>query len=146
MLGGEKKSASSGIHKAPLERGSSLDPLLSKPRPSSVALCGALGTLMLAASLAIYFLSVHTLFGQEFDEVVWEGFYPLFTNKAPYLAFLPTLFTTEGCIISLICVLGVGGFVWAAARKKFGLDLQMFCFAIVAGGSFHPLEALDPKA
>ena len=133
MLGGEKKSASSGAHRAPLERNSALDPLLSRPRPSSVALCGILGTLMLAASLAVYFLSVHTLFGQEFDEVVWEGFYPLFTKKIPYLAFLPALFTTEGFIVSLMCAMGLAGFVWAGARRKFGLALQMLIFSVVAG-------------
>lgn len=132
MPGGEKK-AGSGSHKAPLERNSSLDPLLSRPRASSVILCGALGTLMLAASLTVYFLSVHTLFGQELDEVVWEDFYPLFTKKVPYLVFLPSLFTTEGFIISLICALGLTGFIWAAVRKKFGLIVQMLSFAIVAG-------------
>lgn len=96
-------------------------------------LCGALGTLMLASSLVVYFLSVHTLFGQEFDEVVWEGFYPLFTKKAPYLVFLPNLFTTEGFIISFICALGISGFVWAAVRRKFALIVQMLSFAIAAG-------------
>lgn len=145
MLGGDNKSAGSGVHRAPSERSSPLDPLLSKPRPSSTALCAVLGTLMLASSLVIYFLSVHTLFGQEFDEVVWEGFYPLFTKKIPYLAFLPSLFTTEGFIISLICVLGLGGFAWTMARKKFGLALQMFCFAVVAGVSSTLWKHLTPR-
>ncbi|MBO6021071.1 MAG: phosphatase PAP2 family protein [Aeriscardovia sp.] len=145
MLGGDKKSAASGVHKAPSERSSPLDPLLSSPRPSSLVLCAVLATLMLAASLTVYFLSVHTLFGQEFDEVVWEGFYPLFSKKAPYLVFLPNLFTTEGFIISLICIMGLAGFVWAMARKKFGLALQMFCFAVVAGVSSTLWKHLTPR-
>ena len=134
MPGGERRTGAEaeGGHKAPLERGA-LDPLLSRPRASSTALCAVLGTLMLACSLAVYFLSVRTLFGQEFDQVVWNGFYTLFSTRAPYLMFLPNLFTTEGFIISLICLIGLGGFACAAARRKFGLVLQMALFAIVAG-------------
>lgn len=136
MLGGEKKmgGATDGGHKAPQERGA-LDPLLTRPRSSSTALCAVLGTLMLACSLAVYFLSVRTLFGQEFDQVVWNGFYSLFSKRAPYLMFLPNLFTTEGFIISLICAIGLAGFVCAAVRKKFGLLLQMALFAIAAGAA-----------
>ena len=133
MPGGEARmdGEAEGGHKALPERGG-LDPLLLRPRRSSVALCAALGTLMLACSLAVYFLSVRTLFGQEFDQVVWNGFYSIFSRRAPYLMFLPNLFTTEGFIISLICAVGLAGFVCAALRRKAGLLVQMAVFAFAS--------------
>lgn len=110
------------------------DPLITRPRKSSVVLDAVFGAVLLVLSGLTWFLAVRTLPGQEFDNLVWTSRGHLNVSLfQPIVRF----FTHSMYDVIIIAVLGVLAFVIAAVRKRWVLLLQMAIFVVVcAAGGF----------
>lgn len=127
---------------AEVEKGlAQIDPLTVRPRVSSCVLAVVLALICLAAAAGVYWFGVHTLQGQNFDEIVWqnlEGAVPswivVVSRALSYRATIP--------IISLLIALLA--LVVVVVRKRWWLLGQVAVFGIVAYGASW-LKRLLPR-
>lgn len=118
----DKKSAAKKMEKT------LRDPLLTRPRKSSVVLDAVFGAVLLVLSGLTWFLAVRTLPGQEFDDLVWTSRGHL---NISLLAPITNFFTHSTYDIIIIAAFGVIAFLIAVIRRRWVLLAQMASFAVV---------------
>lgn len=118
-----------------------IDPLTIHPRVSSCVLALVLALVCLASAAGIYWFGVHTLNGQSFDEIVWNGF----AGSMPgWLVAISRMLSNRLVIPIISLALALIAFVVAAVRKRWWLVGQMAVFGVVAYGASW-LKRLLPR-
>ena len=118
------------------------DPLLRAPRRSSVVLCIAFGVVLLALAALTWWVSVRTITGQQYDDLVWE------TLKDGFPALLlPVVefFTRDTYVIGLIIVIGIVSVVMVLIRRRWRLLVQLAAFALVSFLCGYTLKRILPR-
>lgn len=105
-----------------------IDPLTIHPRISSCVLALVLSLVSLALAAGIYWFGVHTLNGQSFDEIVWNGF----VGSMPGWFVAVSRALNSGLVIVIISLaLAVIAFVVAVVRKRWWLVGQMAVCGVI---------------
>ncbi|WP_300765940.1 phosphatase PAP2 family protein [uncultured Bifidobacterium sp.] len=143
----EPKNADRGDSPAELDVEGGLariDPLMVKPRRSSVVLCLVLAALLVFAAGAAWWLAVRTVDGQSYEDMVWQYF--------PSMAYGPVehvsdVFTNSAVVIAMTVVIGVAAAAITIVRRRWRLVFQMLfvaglCYAATWLKPLLPREAL----
>lgn len=127
------KPSSVSKEEAEVEKGlAQVDPLTVHPRFSSCILAILLALFCLASASAVYWFGVHTLNGQSFDEIVWQGF----GSSVPgWLLAVARALNYNVVIPAISLSIAVLAFIVAAVRRRWWLMGQMAVFGVVAYGA-----------
>lgn len=105
-----------------------IDPLTVRPRISSLVLAVVLGLLCLAGAAGIYFFGVHTLHGQNYDEISFNGL----KGAVPgWFAAVAQVLKMNGVVVVISLVVAVAALAVAAVRKRWWLLGQIVVFGVV---------------
>lgn len=115
------------------------DPLALRPRPSSVVLCTVFGVVFLGIAAAVYWLGVHTVDGQSYEDLAIMNF----ADTMP--AWLSFGNLKSGLVIGVSLAFGAAAMLVAAARKRWWLLGQLAVFAAVAFAAAKLLKPLLPR-
>lgn len=129
--GDASKDASGGEDE--IEKGlAQIDPLTIHPRVSSCILAVALALVCFAAAAGVYWFGVHTLEGQNFDEIVWQNL----KGVAPsWIVGVSQVLSYRATIPAISLLAALVAFIVAAVRKRWWLLGQIVVFGIVAYGA-----------
>lgn len=118
------------------------DPLLNRPRVSSVVLCAVLGVLAIALGFGAYWLGVHTVLGQSFEDQVFSTY----AGTMPaVMAARNFPFGISVVVIAVSLVFGAIALVVALARKRWRLAIQLAVFAALALAAGKLLKPILPR-
>lgn len=115
------------------------DPLALRPRTSSVVLCVVFGVVFLGVAAAVYWLGVHTVDGQSYEDLAIMNF----ADTMP--AWLSFGNLKSGLVIGVSLAFGAAAMLVAAARKRWWLLGQLAVFAAVAFAAAKLLKPLLPR-
>ncbi|KXA18712.1 phosphatase PAP2 family protein [Gardnerella vaginalis] len=121
---------------------SKLDPLMNRPRISTIALCGVCAVLFAASAAAVWFLAVRTSLGQSYEEMVIStfGYSAIPSTLAAILAPL----RNSIIVIVLSVLICVAALIVVIIRKRWWLLAQ--CAAILALSlAAEPLKRVLPR-
>ncbi|MDF7666085.1 phosphatase PAP2 family protein [Bifidobacterium sp. ESL0745] len=129
----DSKASKGSKDEAEIEKGlAQVDPLTVHPRFSSCILAVVLALLFLTSAAAIYWFGVHTLNGQSFDEIVWQGF----GGTVPdWIVAVAHVLNDKIVIPAISLSIAILAFIVAAVRKRWWLVGQMAVFGVAAYGA-----------
>lgn len=117
------------------------DPLLTRPRWSSVAWSAVLGVLLLLLAAGVWWASVRTVSGQMLDTVV---FLNLHAQVPGWLRLSTSVVTSRYVIEAFLVLCGLGAVVLAIVRRRWALLVQMAVF-VAAVFVAHLLKYVLPR-
>ncbi|MCH3975218.1 MAG: phosphatase PAP2 family protein [Bifidobacterium tibiigranuli] len=125
-----------------LDRGlARLDPLTVRPRMSSRILCVAFALIFAAFAAGVWWLGVHTMSGQNYDDAVYTG---LRGSIAGWFGPLTTMFTNSSLVIGLSVAIIVVAVAVAALRRRWWLLGQMAVVGLLFW-AVHYLKDVLPR-
>ncbi|WEV72587.1 phosphatase PAP2 family protein [Bifidobacterium sp. ESL0790] len=105
-----------------------IDPLTIRPRVSSSVLAIVLALLCFAGAAGVYWFGVHTVSGQNYDEISWVGL----KGAVPgWFLTLSHILQTNVVILVLSLAMAVVALVVAAVRKRWWLFGQILVLGVV---------------
>lgn len=105
-----------------------IDPLTIHPRLSSSVLAIVMALVCLAGAAGVYWFGVHTLSGQNYDEISWVGL----KGAVPgWFLTLSHILETNVVILVVSLAMAVVALVVAAVRKRWWLFGQILAFGVV---------------
>ncbi|WP_169275736.1 phosphatase PAP2 family protein, partial [Bifidobacterium moraviense] len=121
------------------------DPLVSRPRISSIVLCALFGALFLALAAGTWWLAVRTMMGQQFDDLALSSFASVMPAwlSAPTVLGLPL--GSSWLMISVAVAMAVAGLATALARRRWWLAGQIAAYAVVAYAAAKILKEVLPR-
>ncbi len=119
-----------------------VDPLLNRPRRSSMVLCIVFGVLFLALGGLAYWLGVHTVLGQSYEDQVITSY----ASRMPaFLSSTAFPFSNSLVVIITSLVMGALALVVALVRKRWWLAVQLAGFIVVAFIASRVLKPVLPR-
>ena len=118
-----------------------LDPLTVHPRMSSRVLCVAFALIFAAFAAGVWWLGVHTMSGQNYDDAVYTG---LRGSIAGWFSPLTTMFTNSSLVIGLSVAIIVVAVAVAALRRRWWLLGQMAVVGLLFW-AVHYLKDVLPR-
>lgn len=118
------------------------DPLLRAPRRSSVVLCVVLGALFIGMAALMWWETVRTTIGQQYDDLVWETFKDSFPV---FLAPIVNFFTHSTYVIAVIVAIGIVSVIMVIVRHRWRLLVQLVAFALVSFLCGYTLKRILPR-
>ncbi|MFT8704943.1 phosphatase PAP2 family protein [Bifidobacterium aquikefiricola] len=122
--------------------GVTTDPLISRPRKASIALCAGLGIAMLLLSAALWLFAVRTVTGQEYDDMVW-GYFSA-AMPAWFTAVLK-IFVHTYIDVAIVAVCVVIAVAVNIVRRRWVLLIQLAVFAVVSFAIASTLKHVLPR-
>lgn len=108
-----------------------VDPLLNRPRISSIALCVVLAIAYFAGAAGVYWAGVHTPRGQNYDDMVWL----VMRSHIPvWLSSVSALLSQEATVLVISIVLVAVAFIVMIVRKRWWLIAQGLAFGVICYG------------
>lgn len=121
---------------------SELDPLMKRPRISAILWCVAIAVLFLLSAVGLWFISVETVTGQSYEEMVISGFG---SHGVPsWLGFCLRPLSVSLVIIILGVIISVVAFVVACVRRRWWLVGQCTGIIVLAAAA-EPLKKILPR-
>ncbi|KAE8127407.1 PAP2 family protein [Bifidobacterium tibiigranuli] len=118
-----------------------LDPLTVRPRMSSRILCVAFALIFAAFAAGVWWLGVHMMSGQNYDDAVYTG---LRGSIAGWFSPLTTMFTNSSLVIGLSVAIIVVAVAVAALRRRWWLLGQMAVVGLLFW-AVHYLKDVLPR-
>ncbi|WP_434735014.1 phosphatase PAP2 family protein [Bifidobacterium tibiigranuli] len=118
-----------------------LDPLTVRPRMSSRVLCVAFALVFAAFAAGVWWLGVHTMSGQNYDDAVYTG---LRGSIADWFGPLTTMFTNSSLVIGLSVAIIVVAVAVTALRRRWWLLGQMAVVGLLFW-AVHYLKDVLPR-
>lgn len=124
------------------------DPLVGRPRVSSIVVCAVLGVAFVAVAMLVWWASVRTLGGQQYDNMAFADMaadLPAWLSApASLLAFH---FGAGGISVLVVpdAVFAIGAVAMTVVRKRWRLLAQLLVFAAVAIAAAETLKRLLPR-
>lgn len=127
------------------------DPLVRSPRTSTIVLNLLFAVLFLAGFVGVYWLGVHTVDGQRYDDLVWLSLQQAGVPSVLDSSANPWSFAYSPLVIGASAAVALIALIIAAFRRRWWLIGQMVVFGgLCVGGAealkeFLPREQLDPS-
>lgn len=119
-----------------------VDPLMKRPRLSTILWCVVLAIGFLASAVALWFMTVRTVAGQSYEEMLIDGFG---TQGVPsWLAFLLRPICNSITVVALGIILAIVALVIVCVRKRWWL-LGQCAAIIVVSAAAEPLKKILPR-
>lgn len=119
-----------------------VDPLMKRPRLSTILWCVVLAIGFLTSAVALWFMTVRTVAGQSYEEMLIDGFG---TQGVPsWLAFLLRPICNSITVVALGIILAVVALVIVCVRKRWWL-LGQCAAIIVVSAAAEPLKKILPR-
>lgn len=119
-----------------------VDPLMKRPRLSTILWCVVLAIGFLTSAVALWFMTVRTVAGQSYEEMLIDGFG---TQGVPsWLAFLLRPICNSIAVVALGIILAVVALVIVCVRKRWWL-LGQCAAIIVVSAAAEPLKKILPR-
>ncbi|MCI1650075.1 phosphatase PAP2 family protein [Bifidobacterium tibiigranuli] len=118
-----------------------LDPLTVRPRMSSRVLCVTFALVFAAFAAGVWWLGVHTMSGQNYDDAVYTG---LRGSIAGWFGPLTTMLTNSALVIGLSVAIIVVAVAVAALRRRWWLLGQMAVVGLLFW-AVHYLKDVLPR-
>lgn len=116
-----------------------LDPLMLRPRTSSIVLCAVFAAAFIAIAAALYWLGVRTADGQTFEDLAIINYSSIMPS---WLGFGHL---QSPIIIGVALAFGVAAFVVAALRKRWWLIGQLAVYSAVCFAAAKLLKPYLPR-
>ena len=98
---------------------SQIDPLMKRPRISSIIWCVAFAVVFLASAVGLWFISVQTVLGQSYEEMVIDGFGS--RGVPQWFAFCLKPFSMSLVVIAIGVIIALCAIVVTCVRKRWWL-------------------------
>lgn len=118
------------------------DPLLKRPRVSTILWCVALAVVFLVSAVGVWFVSVQTILGQSYEEMVIDGFGS--RGMPAWLSACLKPLCNSLVVIILGVVIAAVALVLACVRKRWWLLGQCAGIIILAAAA-EPLKKILPR-
>lgn len=119
-----------------------VDPLMKRPRLSTILWCVVLAIGFLTSAVALWFMTVRTVAGQSYEEMLIDGFG---TQGVPsWLAFLLRSICNSITVVALGIILAIVALVIVCVRKRWWL-LGQCAAIIVVSAAAEPLKKILPR-
>ncbi len=119
-----------------------LDPLIRRPRVSSMVLCVVFGLLLLACAAGVWWLGVRTLEGQSYEDVVWTRFA---SSLPAWLEPVVSIFAVSDAAAPISYAVMAVALVVLIVRKRWIAIAQSTVFGIVSFVVAESLKATLPR-
>lgn len=121
---------------------SQIDPLMKRPRISSIIWCVAFAVVFLASAVGLWFISVQTVLGQSYEEMVIDGFGS--RGVPQWFAFCLKPFSMSLVVIAIGVIIALCAIVVTCVRKRWWL-LGQCAGIIVLAAAAEPLKKILPR-
>ncbi len=119
-----------------------LDPLIRRPRVSSMVLCVVFGLILLACAAGVWWLGVRTLEGQSYEDMVWSQF----AQTLPaWLQPVVNVFVVTDVVAPVSYVVMAVALVVLIVRKRWIAIAQSAVFGIVSFVVAETLKTTLPR-
>lgn len=119
-----------------------LDPLMRRPRVSTILWCMMLAVVFLISAVGLWLLSVQTVLGQSYEEMVISGFGS--HGVPPWLSFCLRPLCISFVVIILGAIIAVAALSIVCIRKRWWMLGQCACIIILAVAA-EPLKKMLPR-
>lgn len=119
-----------------------LDPLVKRPRISTILWCVAIAIVFLASAAFIWFISVQTVLGQSYEEMVIDGFGS--HGMPSWLAFCLRPISVSMVVIVAGIIIALVSLIVVCIRKRWWL-LGQCAGIIILSAAAEPLKKILPR-
>ena len=119
-----------------------LDPLVKRPRISTILWCVAIAIVFLASAAFIWFISVQTVLGQSYEEMVIDGFGS--HGMPSWLAFCLRPISVSMVVIVTGIIIALVSLIVVCIRKRWWL-LGQCAGIIILSAAAEPLKKILPR-
>ncbi len=119
-----------------------IDPLTRRPRISSMVLCAVFGLLLLVCAAGVWWLGVHTLEGQSYEDMVWSQFA---SSLPAWLEPVVRVFIDVDVVAPVSYAVMAVALIVLIVRKRWIAIAQSAVFGIVSFVAAESLKATLPR-